>query len=157
MSQLKPTTSSVYITMPLGGELDIWTIMSFHKTSWILCTLRSARTAALAESFCRESGNCIGRENMAECCTYIHSNERHRNSLSFSWRRSIDRVGLSWSVAGEEHTPAVTVGVREENSFHHGRERTVRPQGDRDWITNIFSNKFTWVNWNSTAELKSST
>ena len=76
----------------------------------------SLRIAALLDSFGRERGNCIGNKAKAQCCTYIHSGKRHRNRVS-QWRRSIHRAGLSWSVAGGEHTPAVSVGKEKKIAF----------------------------------------
>ncbi len=64
MSQLKPTTSSVYITMPLRGQLDIWTIMLSFSSRKKLDFMYPEELAhcSIIGLIWRERGNCIGNK-----------------------------------------------------------------------------------------------
>lgn len=119
MSQLKPTTSSVYITMPLGGQLDIWTIMLSFSSRKKKLDFMYPEACALQHYWTHlEEKEVIAseikqRHNAARIFIAARAN---RNRLS-QWRRSIHRAGLSWSVSGGEHTPAVSVGKEKKIAF----------------------------------------
>lgn len=104
----------------------------------------------------RERGNCIGNKAQQ---TVAHIFIATRATGIGFFNEGDLYIELVWVVKccwWRAHT-SCQCGEREENSFHHRGEKTVEPRGGRVWISNTFSNKFTWVNWNLTAGIQSST
>lgn len=118
MPQLKQTTSSVYITKPLKGQLDIWTIMSSLPSRRKLDVMHPGKLGhyGIAELIWRKRGNCVGNKAQENVAHIFIAPRANWNRL-FQWQQSIHRAGLCWSVGGEEHTPAVSVRKEKKIAF----------------------------------------